>query len=165
MQIYQGNAMNSSSAILKAVPWRVLCCAAAVVTWGCSGPRPPQPSAAAAPPPPVSYDGHYQGTVRLAATASGTDPQTCAVDPPFALDVRNNAFVYVQAHPEIAGTAPGLTAQKTTVTYNGSIAPDGTISGSSAAYGGTIAGQVSSAHMSGQISGVLCKYTFSADRV
>src|SRR5689334_3436405 len=100
------NAMDFFSAILKAAPWRVLCCAAAVVASGCSGPASSQRDA---PPPPVSavsYDGHYAGTVSVAAVSFGTDPQTCAVDPQFAMDVTNNAFVYVQPHPKIAGTAP-----------------------------------------------------------
>lgn len=157
--------MNSLSAILTAAPWRVLCCAAAVTVWGCSRPVPPQSGTSLAAPPAVSYDGHYQGTVSVSAVSSGTAPQTCAVDPSFALDVRNNAFVYVQPHPKVAGTAPGLTAENTTTTYNGRIAPDGTITGNSDIYGATIAGHVASTHMSGQISGVLCSYTFSADRV
>lgn len=157
--------MNSLSAILRAVPWPV-CCAVAV--WGCSRPAPPQPATplatSLAAPPAASYDGHYQGTVKVSAVSFGTDPQTCAVDPPFAMDVRNNAFVYVQPHPQIAGTAPGLTAANTTTTYHGSIAPDGTVSGTSDIYGGTIAGHVAGTHMGGQISGVLCSYTFAADR-
>jgi hypothetical protein len=133
--------------------------------WGCSGPVPSKSSGSTVAVPAVSYDGHYEGTVTVSAVSSGTDPQTCAVAPQLALDVRNNTFVYVQPHPKIAGTAPGLTAENTTVTYNASIAPDGTITGNSGKFTGTMAGQVTSTHMTGQISGVLCSYTFTAERV
>ena len=54
-------------------------------------------------------------TVQVAAVSFGTDPQTCAVEAGLGLDVTNNSFVYVQAHPRIAGTAPGLTDQKSFV--------------------------------------------------
>jgi len=158
--------MNLSGTILNsAAIRRVLCGMSAVAAWGCSGPVPSKPGGPTVAVPAVSYDGHYEGTVTVAAVSYGTDPQTCAVASQLALDVRNNAFVYVQPHPKIAGTAPGLTADKTTVTYDGSIAPDGTITGNSRNFNGTMAGHVASTHMTGQISGVLCSYTFTAERV
>jgi hypothetical protein len=165
IQIYRVNVMSSLGTTLKASTiWRVACLIPAILACSCSRPAPVPPSSAAAVPA-VSYDGHYEGTVAVSAVSFGTDPQTCAVEPRFALDVSNNGFVYVQPHPKIAGTAPGLTAEKTTVTYNGSIAPDGTISGTSVNYNGTMTGHVTGTRMSGQIGGVLCSYTFTADRV
>jgi hypothetical protein len=148
------------------VAWRVACLIPAILACGCSRPAPPAGTAAVpAVSPAVSYDGHYEGKVAVSGISSGTDPKTCAVEPRLALDVRNNSFVYVQPHPRIAGTAPGLTVEKTTVTYNASIAPDGTISGNSVNYNSTMTGHVTGSHMAGQIGGVLCMYTFTADRV
>jgi hypothetical protein len=158
--------MNLPRSLLKAsATWGVACCLSAIVACACTRPAPAPPPSAAAAAPAVSFDGHYAGTAQVAAVSFGTDPQTCAIEPQFGVDVTNNSFVYVQAHPKIAGTAPGLTDQKTTVTYNARIAPDGTITGSSATYSGTMTGHVTGTQMTGQIGGVLCNYTFTADRV
>lgn len=115
-------------------------------------------------PPAVSFDGRYEGSVQVASSASGTDPHACETEPQISLTVKNNSFVYAQRHPRVAGTAPGLTEEKTTAVYNAAISPEGIISGTSAT-SGTMSGQVTGSHMSGRISGLLCGYTFSADRV
>ncbi|HKM63472.1 MAG TPA: hypothetical protein VJY39_13385 [Acidisphaera sp.] len=131
------------------------CLALGALAWGCSAP-PPAP----APAPPVSYDGQYVGTVQLASGG----PE-CATNPHVSWQVSGNRFTYVQLHPKAAGTAPALTAQSTSATYAVTILPDGTITGDSGNLNGSISGRVTGTHMSGQISGLLCGYTFTADRV
>jgi hypothetical protein len=129
----------------------------------CSSPLPPVGQGATAAPPPVSYDGHYEGVVQVASAASSTDPRSCATEPHVSFVIRNNRFIYAQQHPKVAGTAPGLTASATTAVYNAAIAPDGTITGNSGD-GGTMVGQATGGHITGQINGLLCGYTFTADR-
>jgi hypothetical protein len=115
-------------------------------------------------PQPVSFDGRYEGVVQLSGAASGTDPRNCATEPRISFEVKNNSFVYAQQHPKVAGTAPGLTESVTTAVYNATIAPDGTITGNSGDVGGAMTGQATGNHISGQINGLLCGYTFTAER-
>ena len=140
-------------------PCIAACVALGTVLAGCSTPAPP-PAAA----PLVSYDGHYEGAVRVSGVAAGGVPSECTTDPRFSVQVSNNAFVYAQPHPKAAGTSPDLTAQATTVVYNATISPEGSIAGSSDNLNGTISGTVSGTHMNGQINGLLCYYTFTAVR-
>lgn len=146
---------------------RILACIAlGGIAWGCSAPDTPSTGdGTAARPMSVSYDGHYEGKVQFGGVASGGAPAECGIDPHLSLQVTNNSFVYVQAHPKIAGTAPSLSRQSTTVTYNATIAPDGTITGDSGDVGGRLMGRLTGTHMSGQIFGLVCDYTFVADRV
>jgi hypothetical protein len=134
--------------------------------WGCSSPSTsPTGENAIAKPMSTSYDGPYEGTVQFSYVGSGGVPSECAVDPRLSLQVANNSFTYVQIHQNLAGTAPALTGQSTTATYNATIAPDGTIAGNSGDLNGTIQGRVAGPHMSGQIAGLMCGYTFTADRI
>jgi len=132
--------------------------------FGCAG-QPPSGAGAAPAPPAVSFDGMYRGTVQNTGAGSGIDPKLCAVDPALSLQVSQGAFTYVQPHPAVVGTAPALTAAATTATYSATIAADGTISGTGGDGGGTMTGRVTGGHMAGQINGVLCYYSFSADRI
>ena len=143
-----------------------------MVVWGCASP-PPAQSGAAAMPSTTSYDGHYEGVLQLdqQVQAIAGKPQ-CATDAQLSLQVTNDQFTYVLTHPNAVGTSPALTAQATTVTYTATIAPDGSISGNGnmsvdgmPSLVGTITGHVSGTHMTGQIEGLLCAYTFTADRV
>ena len=91
----------------------------------------------------------------------------CAVDPHLSWQVTNNQFTCVQRHPNLAGSDPTAVehaTSATTVTYTATIAPDGIIAGTSGDMNGIISGEVSGAHMSGRIEGLLCGYTFNADR-
>jgi hypothetical protein len=146
----------------KVIRDAVLCASLGFAAWGCSGP----PASTAAPPPQaVSYDGRYEGTIQVTGAAIGTSRQQCATDPRISFDVRNSKFVYSQSHPNFVGTAPDLTPQATTPVYNVTITQDGSLSGNSDVFVGTIAGRVTGSHMAGQINGELCYYSFEADRV
>lgn len=128
---------------------------------GCAT-RPAPPSASATK---TSFDGRYEGSVQVAGAAVGVNIASCATDPHLTLQVVDNTFTYVQPHPDVAGTAPSLTPEATTATYSASIAADGSISGTSGRSNATIRGGISGTHMSGTIKGILCSYTFTADRV
>ena len=121
---------------------------------GCTAPRAPLPT------PAVSYDGRYQTTVEF---VSG-DPRMCATEPHVLLQVTNNQFTYAQPHPNIAGTSPTLTRQATTSTYVAAIDPQGNISGTSD-LNGSISGHIDGTHMTGRLVGLLCSYSFDADRM
>jgi hypothetical protein len=123
-----------------------------------------QPIAARTPPlPSTSFDGRYEGTVRVIGTAVGMKVQDCETTPRIAIDVRNNRFVYVQPHPNVATQVPEL-REKTTPTYRATISPNGTISGLSDQTGATMTGRVSGTRMTGEVYGLLCYYSFTADR-
>ena len=144
---------------------RVLACLGpGILTWSCAAPPRPAASDSVVTSQPATYDGHYQGTVRLIGAGSGIDPEQCATDPHLALDVARNQFVYEQTHPRVAGSSPGLTAASTSMVYPAAIGPDGTFAGSSQK-GGSISGTITGRHMTGDIQGLLCRYSFSADRV
>jgi hypothetical protein len=131
-----------------------------VAVWGCAAQAPAPAGGSAAAAPSVSFDGHYDGTVQLVGAASGFDPHQCATDPRLSLQVTNSEFTYVQPHPN----AGAMAQRETTATYTATIAPDGTIRGSSANLSGGMSGRVTGTHMSGQINGVVCYYSFAADR-
>jgi hypothetical protein len=138
-----------------------VCIALGCGTWGCAGPQDAQPAAS---PASVSYDGRYVGTVQVTGAAAGFSNRDCETDPQFTIDVRGNKFTYTQAHSNIAGTSPSLTASSTTSTYSATIASAGTITGDSGDLNGMISGSVVGTHMAGRISGFVCYYTFAADR-
>jgi len=139
------------------------CLALGVAAWGCSSPPPVSADPGAAAEPLPSFDGRYQGVVQLAASGNGGWAFQCATDPRISLQVANNAFVYVQPHRNLEGTSPYLTAEVTTTTYNGAITSDGTVRGTGTR-NGTISGRLTGTHMSGEINGLLCHYTFTAER-
>ncbi len=131
---------------------------------GCTNQSASMAGAGSASTPAVSFDGRYVGSVQVSGAASGTDERECATSPQISLQVTNNRFTYLQPHPNLANTAPGVTAQNTAATYVATISADGLISGDSGDLGGTIQGRVSGTHMSGTINGLLCFYEFKADR-
>jgi hypothetical protein len=140
-----------------------ICLALGIAAAGCAATPAPQTAVPAAPAP-ASYDGHYEGTVQVTGAASGTNPELCAVNPRMSVDVVGNRFTYSQPHATLAGSsARGLTADTTPV-YTATIGRDGSISGVADATNATMAGRVSGTRMSGQIYGLLCYYSFSADR-
>jgi hypothetical protein len=120
---------------------------------GCT-PQPPPPPPA--PPPPVTtYDGTYQGTVKLTNVGAGVPRKGCATTNKIVLQVKNSAFTYAQPHPNMTGNG--------TTTYTVTIAPNGSLSGQSQ-LSGQITGTVSGTHMAGTIDGIECVYSFTADR-
>jgi hypothetical protein len=125
---------------------------------GCAAPPPPPP-----PAPVVSYDGTYTGILTLTGVGAGVPREGCATSPQLALQVKNNAFTYVQAHPKANVSAPGMPTVSATTTYTVAVAPNGTFSGQSEV-SGTMTGAISGTHMTGTIEGIVCVYSFTADR-
>ena len=143
----------------------IACLALGCAMWGCARSAPPPNAGPGETPVSASFDGRYIGMVQVAGVASSVNPTECAVEPHLLLQVTKGSFVYVQAHPLLAGEMPSATPKATTPTYTATIAPDGTITGSSGDFGGKLLGRVDGTHMTGHISGMLCDYSFTADRV
>jgi hypothetical protein len=112
---------------------------------GCTPAPPPPPPA----PPAISYDGTYQGTVTLTNVGAGVPRIGCAAPPQMVVQVRNNAFTFVQPHP--------------TTTYTVSIAQNGTFNGLSEV-SGQMMGTIAAGHMTGTIQGIECVYSFTANK-
>ena len=126
---------------------------AATTIVGCTPAQSPPPTAAA-PAAAVSWDGTYRGTVQITGLGSGTLRQWCDTDPQIVFQVSHNAFSYAQPHPN----APN----NPTPVYAATIAPDGTFNTTLAS--GTMRGRVTGTHMSGEIDGSVCVYSFALDR-
>jgi hypothetical protein len=98
---------------------------------------------------PGQIDGNYNGVMQL---VSGPD-MSCGSDDNFMLNVRNSAFRYMLRQPRVPW--------RPTVTFNVSIAPDGSFHAvSGTAY---IDGKISQGHMQGKIVGDSCGFWFTAD--
>jgi hypothetical protein len=139
--------------VARAAPFLAL----AAVVAGCTGQRNPPVTEGAQSN--RSYDGHYNGTVQVTGVLSGGDTRWCETDRQLSLQVSNNKFSYTQPHPNV----PVAMADRATVVYTASIAPDGAISGTSST-NGSIEGRVSGSHMAGTMEGPGCFYSFAADR-
>ena len=125
---------------------------AATTIVGCTPAQSPPSSAVA--PAAVSWDGIYRGSVQITGIGSGTLRSWCETDPQIVFQVSNNAFSYAQPHPN----APN----NPTPVYAATIAPDGTFNTTLAS--GTMRGRVTGTHMSGEIDGSVCVYSFALDR-
>lgn len=128
---------------------------------GCAPPAPPPGPAATAPAP--SFDGRWVGSVRITGASPGVDPANCAVEPGMDVQVSGNRFQYTQSRPALVASAPSLRDIATTA-FTATIAPNGTITGVSDGTGATMNGRVEGTRMSGNIYGLLCYYSFTADR-
>jgi hypothetical protein len=117
---------------------------------GCAAPPPPPPAA-----PVVSYDGTYTGTLTLTGVGAGVPREGCATSPRLTLQVK--------AHPTANVTAPGMPTVSATTTYTVAVAQNGTFSGQSEV-SGTMTGAIAGTHMTGSVEGIVCVYSFTADR-
>src|SRR5829696_6866907 len=120
--------------------------AASAAMPGCSAHAPRSGGAAPAVASTTSYDGRYEGTIRVTGVAGSMDPRKCATEPRMVLDVRDSTFQYALPHPHAAASSPEL-AKRTTPTYTGRIAPSGAISGFSNDTNTTMIGQVRGSRM------------------
>jgi hypothetical protein len=144
---------------------RDIACLAFCVTIGACTTQPAPKATGSTASSSMSFGGRYEGSVQVSGAAAGGTVRECATNPRLLLEVTNNAFTYVQPHPNVANTSPSLTEEATTATYKATISSNGSIQGNSGNLDGTIQGTVSGSHMSGTITGALCYYTFTADRI
>jgi hypothetical protein len=129
----------------------------------CAGPA-PLAEPPAAPRAAVSYDGRYEGTMRVTGgPGTASNPSLCGTPPRVSIEVRNNRFTLAVPHPDAEAT-PSL-RDRATPTYDATIRPDGSITGMSNDTGATMDGRVSGTRMNGQVYGLLCYYEFTALRV
>lgn len=136
----------------------------ALAVAGCSVPSVPMPQGTIpAPATSAAFDGRYSGSLQVAGAATGLDPKACSPPPGIGFDVREGRFSLTVTHPEAGLTSPDL-RQKSVVVYQVLIAPDGTVNGLAEATNTNLVGRVSGTRMTGRIDGLLCSYTFTADR-
>ena len=123
---------------------------------GCSTPGPPPapPSPVSAP---VSFDGGYSGTIQITSKAPEVSHGWCDTPARFSVSVRNNAFTYVLAHPNIS---PDFVD-----TFQVTIDPDGSFGAQTANSDTSMTGQITQTRMTGQINGEACGYAFTAQRL
>ena len=127
---------------------------------GCatSGPPPVAPKAAVAP---VSFEGIYQGTIRVTTSAArGAQSNWCDTPPAISLSVQNGAFSYILAHPNI----PQDSNYSLSPSFTVSVAPDGSFNSTSQNGEAEMIGGITGSHMAGKINGTGCAYAFTADR-
>jgi hypothetical protein len=127
----------------------------------CSSESPKQPVPPAPIAAPVSFDGTYRGKIRVSSRAPemrGAQSNWCNTPSAISLSVQNSGFSYVLAHPNLPKD-PGLSP-----TIAVTIAPDGSFKGSNANGGTDMVGRITGLQMEGQIKGLGCGYTFTAER-
>jgi hypothetical protein len=129
---------------------------------GCATSGPP--AASPAPPAaPVSFDGNYRGTIQLTSTSSivsGAQSNWCNTPPAISLSLRNNAFSYVLAHPNV----PQDSGYSLSPTFSVAVHPDGSFDATSQNGEANMIGRIAGPHLTGQINGTGCGYGFAADR-
>jgi hypothetical protein len=117
------------------------------------------------PPPPVpsaAFDGDYRGTVRVLGASTSMNTADCAVDSQLRFTVQDGRFGFVLKNLA-AGKTPSLRDVQSQ-TYAGAVFADGSMTGRSEATGATMKGQVTGQRMTGEVYGLLCYYSFTADR-
>jgi hypothetical protein len=109
----------------------------------------------------VSFDGTYQGTIQLTASAAkGSNRSWCDTPPEITLVVQNGAFAYTLAHPNV----PQGNGFSTSPTFIVNVAADGSFDSTSPNGQAQITGRITGQQLSGQISGTACGYAFTARR-
>lgn len=131
-----------------------------IVISGCatSGPPPvPVPPTAS----PASYDGIYRGSIRLTSSGvSGSESNWCDTPAAISLSLRNSAFSYVLAHPNV----PHNSNYSLSPTFVVAVAPDGAFNATSQNGEAQMTGRITGSHLAGQINGTACNYAFTAER-
>jgi hypothetical protein len=127
---------------------------------GCATSGPP-PAASVPAVAPVSFDGTYQGTIRVTTSAaSGAQSNWCDTPPAISLSLQNGAFSYILAHPNV----PQDSNYSLSPTFAVSIAPDGSFDSTSQNGEAEMIGGIAGSHMAGKINGTGCNYAFTAER-
>ena len=143
-------ALRRSQWVLSVIWLPLLLCA-------CTKPE-PAPASLAAPIQAVSYDGRYVGTINITQGVQNQD--WCFTPPSFSVTVSGNAFSFTLRHPKMPD------APLYNPTFNMKIGADGSFGGPGGEQAiAMMKGLVSGTQMTGQISGTLCEFSFSADRV
>jgi hypothetical protein len=127
---------------------------------GCATTAPPRTTLAPAKSP-VSFDGTYQGSIRLTSSGvPGGQTNWCDTPPAISLSVRNNAFSYVLVHPNVPADANYSMSPTFTVV----IAPDGSFNATSQNGAAEMVGRITGSHLAGQINGTACGYALAAEK-
>jgi hypothetical protein len=122
-----------------------------------------KPSPPAAPTPQaafVSFDGIYRGRIRVIShTLGGANSNWCDTPKAISLSVQQNAFRYLLAHPNL----PPDSDLSPTIEVT-SISPDGSFDGFPTNGGPEMVGRITGSRMEGEIHGLGCAYSFTAER-
>ncbi|MBX9700855.1 MAG: hypothetical protein K2X74_15565 [Acetobacteraceae bacterium] len=135
----------------------------AAVLAGCAPWAPDPAPPPAAPAPSASFDGRWSATIRSTGSATGVNPEECAPEPRVTVEVRGGRFTYTQRLPRLSRETPSARDLASPV-YEVTIAADGTMTGT-ADSGATLTGRASGGRMDANIYGLLCYYSFTAQRL
>jgi hypothetical protein len=127
---------------------------------GCvtSGPPPAPPPPATAP---VSFDGNYQGSIKVTSSGiSGGQTSWCDTPPALSLSLQKGTFSYVLLHPNV----PKDSNYSLSPTFTVVLAPDGSFNAMSQNGGAQMVGRITGSHLAGQINGTACGYALAADK-
>jgi hypothetical protein len=121
----------------------------------CSAPQAAAPPPSAPSMPAVSFDGRYNGNIRITRSHNNW----CDTPPTFSFVVANNAFTWTLTRPHLP--QKGLYNP----TFQVTIGPDGVFD----VEGGngeltSLKGRIIGPRMTGDIDGKYCGYVFSADK-
>jgi len=124
---------------------------------GCATSNPPPAPAA----PAVSFDGTFQGTIRLTSSGvSGVESRWCDTPPAISLSIKNNAFSYVLMHPNV----PRDSHYSLSPAFAVSVTPDGSFDATSPNGEAEMIGSITGSHLQGRINGTACGYAFTAEK-
>jgi hypothetical protein len=130
------------------------------VVGGCVTSSPPP-----APPPPMtaptSFDGIYQGSIKVTSVGiSGGQTSWCDTPPTVSLSLQKGTFNYVLLHPNV----PKDSNYSLSPTFTVVLAADGSFNATSQNGEAQMVGRITGPHLAGQINGTACSYAFAADK-
>jgi hypothetical protein len=128
---------------------------------GCVTSGPPPLPATTPTTAPVSFNGNYQGSIRLTSSGiSGGQTSWCDTPPALSLSIQKGTFNYVLLHPNV----PKDSNYSLSPTFTVVLAPDGSFSATSQNGEAQMVGRITGSHLAGQINGTACGYAFTAEK-
>jgi hypothetical protein len=122
----------------------------------------PLPAPATPMTAPASFDGNYQGSIRVTSTGiSGGQTSWCDTPPAISLSLQKGAFSYVLVHPNV----PKDSNYSMSPTFAVVVAPDGSFNTMSQNGEAQMVGRITGSHLAGRIDGTACGYAFTAEKV
>ncbi len=146
--------MNGTNPMRPARTFLAAACALAALA-GCGAPNPPA-AAVATGAAPSTFDGVYQGSVRITAVSDGSTSAWCQTAGAVTIPVSGGRFPLALPHPNVPGTP--------TIRFQADIVPGGSFQNQSEDGTAMLTGQVGGGRLQGVVNGAGCQYAISASR-